>query len=351
VTFGPRRPDLPDTERVAPEFVKDLRARVSVSEVVGRRVKLRKAGKWWKGFSPFNKERTPSFCVNDTKRLWRDYSSGKGGDIFTFVMETEGATFREAVERVASIVGVRLPDHEIESTAASYKPRTCAAFAAGPRELDEGDRARQRMALGVWDTAIDLGGTLALSYLKRPRADGGRAVDVPEGVSGRVLRFHPRCPWRNDADELIRVPALIALCRDILTDEPRAISRRALTADGHKIGKPKSLGPVSGSAVKLSASEDISHGLHVGEGVETMLSAMMLGFSPAWALGGPGVRTFPVLDGIDALTIVVDHDRNGAGQAAASECFDRWTTAGGEVWCVVPEIEGDMNDLVAGGVR
>jgi putative DNA primase/helicase len=219
------------------------------------------------------------------------------------------------------------------------------------RKVDEAEQARQnnaqRLGLEVFKASIDLAGTIALSYLTRPKSEGGRAVDVPEGVSGRVLRFSPRCPWRSEANELVYVPALIGLFCDIHTDEPKAILRRALTADGRKVGKPRYLGPTAGCAIKLTANEDVCQSLHVGEGVETMLAAMMLGFAPAWALGGTGnLQAFPILVGVDALTIVVDHDRNGAGQVAASECFDRWTAAGREVWCVMPKDVGmDMNDV------
>ena len=95
--------------RFPPNFLDELRARLPVSEVVGRRVRLKKAGREWKGLSPFNKERTPSFTVNDQKGFFHDFSSGKHGDIFGFVMETEGVTFPEAVERLASMAGVTMP--------------------------------------------------------------------------------------------------------------------------------------------------------------------------------------------------------------------------------------------------
>ena len=87
--------------RFPPQFLDELRARLPVSEVVGRRVKLKRAGREFKGLSPFNQEKTPSFTVNDQKGFYHDFSSGKHGDIFGFVMETEGVTFPEAVERLA----------------------------------------------------------------------------------------------------------------------------------------------------------------------------------------------------------------------------------------------------------
>ena len=94
--------------RFTPQFLDELRARLPVSGVVGRRVKLRKAGREWKGLSPFNKEKTPSFTVNDEKGFYHDFSSNKHGSIFDFVMESEGVSFPEAVERLAQMAGIRV---------------------------------------------------------------------------------------------------------------------------------------------------------------------------------------------------------------------------------------------------
>src|SRR5215218_1995482 len=95
--------------RFPPSFLDELKARLPVSDVVGRRVKLKKAGREWKGLSPFNKEKTPSFFVNDHKMAWFDFSSGKNGNIFDFVMATEGLSFPETVERLAQQAGMPLP--------------------------------------------------------------------------------------------------------------------------------------------------------------------------------------------------------------------------------------------------
>jgi DNA primase len=72
-------------------------------------VKLKKAGREWKGLSPFQQEKSPSFTVNDQKGFYHDFSSGKHGDIISFLMETEGVAFTEAVERLAAMAGVPLP--------------------------------------------------------------------------------------------------------------------------------------------------------------------------------------------------------------------------------------------------
>ena len=110
--------------RFPPSFLDDLRSRLPVSEVVGRRVKLKKAGREWKGLSPFGKEKTPSFFVNDQKAAWFDFSSGKNGNIFDFVMQTEGVNFPEAVERLAAMAGVPLPRVTPEAEAREERRKT-----------------------------------------------------------------------------------------------------------------------------------------------------------------------------------------------------------------------------------
>jgi DNA primase len=110
--------------RFSPQFLDELRARLPVSEVVGRRVKLRKTGREWKGLSPFNKEKTPSFTVNDEKGFYHDFSSNKHGSIFDFVMETEGVSFPEAVERLAEMAGVPLPAYSPEAEAREERRKT-----------------------------------------------------------------------------------------------------------------------------------------------------------------------------------------------------------------------------------
>ena len=95
--------------RFSQEFLDEIRARVPVSEVVRGRVQLKKAGREWKGLSPFNPEKSPSFTVNDQKGFYHCFSSGKHGDQFRFLMETEGISFPEAVERLAGLAGLPLP--------------------------------------------------------------------------------------------------------------------------------------------------------------------------------------------------------------------------------------------------
>ena len=110
--------------RFTPQFLDELKARLPVSEVVGKRVKLVRSGREWKGLSPFNKEKTPSFFVNDQKQAWFDFSSGKNGSIFDFVMESEGVSFPEAVERLAQMAGVALPKASREDEVRDARRKT-----------------------------------------------------------------------------------------------------------------------------------------------------------------------------------------------------------------------------------
>ena len=86
----------------------EIRARLAVEDVVGQYIELKRAGRNFKGHSPWGTDRTPSFMVSPDKGIWHDFSSNKGGDIFTFVMEMEGCSFREALEKLAQQAGVEL---------------------------------------------------------------------------------------------------------------------------------------------------------------------------------------------------------------------------------------------------
>ncbi|MEM1381665.1 MAG: DNA primase [Pseudomonadota bacterium] len=92
-----------------PAFLNEIKSRLRASDVIGRHVSLKKAGREWRGLSPFNKERSPSFFVNDEKAAFFDFSSGQHGDIFKFLMLTQNRTFPEAVEELAAMAGLEVP--------------------------------------------------------------------------------------------------------------------------------------------------------------------------------------------------------------------------------------------------
>ena len=92
------------------DAVEEIKSRLSVEEVVGDYIELKRAGRNFKGLSPFSAEKTPSFMVSPEKQIWHDFSSGKGGNIFSFVMEMDGVDFKTALEILARKAGVDLSE-------------------------------------------------------------------------------------------------------------------------------------------------------------------------------------------------------------------------------------------------
>lgn len=207
---------------------------------------------------------------------------------------------------------------------------------------DEADEARRiARAATLWGEGRDPRGTLVEVYL------AGRSLDLPDEVAGEALRFHPACPWRDEATgATIRVPAMIAAMRCVLTDELRAIHRTRLDREGRKLGR-RMLGPSAGCAVKLDADDAVTGGLVVGEGIETCLAARQLGFAPAWAMGSAAaIGMLPVLAGVEAVTLLSETDDAGANERAVDACAARWHEAGREVVIITPARAGDMLDVL-----
>jgi hypothetical protein len=269
------------------------------------------------------------FAVSIRKQIFLCRGCGRSGDVVAMVQHIDGVNFKTAVQ-----------------TLAGTERKPVAPVAKPPRGLvkpteKESDQEKTARALRIWnDEASEVNDTLGEQYLRR------RGLDLPD--DDEALRFCYACPFNGT-----HYPALVALFRDIHSNEPRAIHRIAITSGGTLIAK-RMLGRVAGCAIKFDADNDIEQGLVIGEGIETCLAARMRGLKPCWALGSAGaIRSFPLLGGIDCLTILVDNDepdRNGrrAGPDAAAECSARWTAAGGrEVRRIVPRRTGhDMADLV-----
>lgn len=90
------------------DAVEEVKQRLAIEDVIGEYVELKRSGRNYKGLSPFNAEKSPSFVVSPEKQIWHDFSSGKGGNVFSFVMEVEGLDFRAALELLARKAGVDL---------------------------------------------------------------------------------------------------------------------------------------------------------------------------------------------------------------------------------------------------
>ena len=200
--------------------------------------------------------------------------------------------------------------------------------------------AKRQRALELWEHAKPLEGTIAERYLAETRRIDLAALPN----ASACLRFHPRCPFSFG----VRYPCLVALRRDAISDEPVSIHRIALTLDGQRIER-RMLG--RGGVVKLYPK---GQRLIVGEGIETTLAAATRIsrwgslLQPAWSAVDAGrLGSLPLIDGVERLVLLVDHDLNGAGQAAALRCAERWSQAGREVVRLTPKRPGfDFNDLV-----
>jgi putative DNA primase/helicase len=196
-----------------------------------------------------------------------------------------------------------------------------------PASTNDDDQRKRAAALVLWDEGVDPRGTRAERYL----AIRGLALDGD--VAGEVLRWHAR------------TNAMLALFRSIEMDEPRAISRTFLDRGARKLGR-KFFASVSGCAVKFDADESVLVGLYIGEGIETCLSARQLGLRPCWAVGSAdAVASFPVLAGIECLTLLAEHD--DASARAVERCAARWHAAGREIMLNEPIGGKDLNDALS----
>jgi hypothetical protein len=223
-----------------------------------------------------------------------------------------------------------------------------------PRDSNLGiSKGRSANPVRIFAEAVDIRNTPAWAYLIRRGIDVG---ELPGGIHD-ALRWHPLCPWGENGG---RHACMVALYTDAVTAEPRAIHRTAITPNGEKVDR-RALGPKAGCTIRLWSDDDVTSGLVVGEGIETTLAAATCishrgtSLRPAWATGdADNLTKLQVLPGIEALTILVDHDVKQTGQNAALKCSERWTRAGREVIrlvpAVAPDVKADFNDIVAGKV-
>ncbi|MEM9682797.1 MAG: DNA primase [Pseudomonadota bacterium] len=158
-----------------PSFLDEIRGRLSVSDICGKRVRLIKRGREFVGLSPFNHEKTPSFTVNDDKGFYHCFSSGKHGDIFSFVMETEGLSFPEAVKSLADEAGVAVPEQTPQAREREARRATlfdvteaaCAWFQLQLRSSAGAEGLEYFRGRGLDDTTIE---NFRLGYAPEGRA-------------------------------------------------------------------------------------------------------------------------------------------------------------------------------------
>lgn len=103
------------------DAVEEIKQRLAIEDVIGEYFELKRAGRNFRGLSPFGAEKTPSFMVSPEKQIWHDFSSGKGGNIFSFIMEMEGLDFKGALELLARKAGVELTQYRSSNYAKNTK--------------------------------------------------------------------------------------------------------------------------------------------------------------------------------------------------------------------------------------
>lgn len=196
-------------------------------------------------------------------------------------------------------------------------------------QIDVERLARQKTAAEIWAKSVPLAGTLAETYL----ASRGLSYD------GEALRFYPGAR------------TMVGLITDAITGEPIGVHRTFLDHIGRAVvmqdGRKKKLmkGAAAGGVVRLSADDEVTSGLGIAEGIET---ALAVPFRPVWACLSAGqLAQFPVLSGIEALTIFADNDASGTGQRDGFACAERWHAAGKEVEMrMLAEVGKDYADLM-----
>jgi phage/plasmid primase-like uncharacterized protein len=312
------------------EMIERARGVPIMDVVAASGIKLGRAGRELVGACPVCGG-TDRFSIHPTKNAFNCRVCKAGGhDAIALAMHLYGIDFRAAVE----ILTGAPPGYD------RRRPVRQARQATSTRESD--DSAMLGRAVDIWRAAVPIAGTDGAAYL----ASRGIAMDEVPDHGG--LRFHHACPYGRDGT----VPAVVARYSDIVTGMPRGIHRRAIVTG--TTPKTMSLGPVRGAAVRLWPDEDVTQGLVIGEGIETVLAAATriehrgTLLRPAWACSSAGnLEDFPVLPGIEALTILADADASGRGQEAAERCAERWADAGREVTILTPrDLGADMNDVV-----
>lgn len=267
--------------------------------------------------------------TGERRGLWYSHEAGVGGDLLDLIRIHHQLTTHEAVNTAMMLLGAageaqftNTPPIPSEWVNSSQNAKPDRAIQHSPPALP--DNAKSERALALWADARPLAGTLAEVYLEKR----GFPAAIADAVA--CLRFHSALQFR-EASSVVRLPGLVTLMRHPQTGLPCGVQRTPLRSDGskHPLGR-RMLG--NAGVAHVSPDEEVESGFFLVEGVEDALAARALGFKPVWAtMSAGGIKRFPVLAGVDALTIIADGDDNGHSVNAARACARRWLKAGREV--------------------
>jgi CHC2 zinc finger/Toprim domain len=304
---------------------------LGVAERLGAR--LKKAGGEWVGPCPRCGGRD-RFAINARKQIFNCRRCDTGGDTIGMVEHVTGSSFVEAVEFITGETAANTGE-DFECHRDDWKGEAAVAphdFVTGRIEAIVRELVPVRSSPGgLWlreVRAIDT--DLITNILERTDAIG----------------WHPSVLFREQSHPLDRklLGCIVGVMTDPVTATPTGAISRTYLHEALKVGKAKTLGLPVG-IVRLSADEDVLVGLHLAEGLETALAAMAKGFRPVWSTGSAGLMAaFPVLVGVEALTLFADNDLSGAGLRAANEVAARWRSAGRRAHVYLWEAIGDLND-------
>jgi putative DNA primase/helicase len=267
-----------------------------------------------------------SLAYDFERHLWHSFETEEGGDLFGLIcFANAGWNFSHALAWARTWLG--------HSTDPAVRRRPPPGRA---RALSE------QQALRLWREARPARGTPVETYL------ASRGLRLPD-ASEHALRFHPECP-RGEG----RLPAMLGLMSGIVTGRPLGVHRTFLSADGRAKAavEPNKmmLGRAKGAVLKLTPDEDVSLGLALTEGIEDALAVLADGVAPVWACLSAGtLMHFPLLGGIEALTICADNDT--PGREAADACAERWRAAGRQARVVAPPRQHKDFGAIAEGRR
>ena len=127
---------------ISPQFLDEIRNRLSLSDMIGRRIKVTRAGREFKACCPFHHEKTPSFTINDDKQFYHCFGCGAHGDVLKFVMEHDNLPFREAVEMLASEAGLQMPKEDPRAIEKAEKAKTLYDVMDGVAQWLQGQLAQ-----------------------------------------------------------------------------------------------------------------------------------------------------------------------------------------------------------------
>lgn len=308
-----------------------------VSYYRGQGFELKGRSLWRSERCPFHDDRHPSFRINTADGgFYCPGCDAKGGDVIDFHMVRFGLSFVDAVRDLGADDGQTRQNAPGSTIARAPAPKPQPK----PDRAAEADSERKRVQAGaIWRAALPIAGTPAAEYLfgrtgTLPPADCTDIRHMPDlrlfGFGGSAMIG--RISAANDAAVGIGLH-LTWLKRD---------------ADRWVRTERRYLGRKSGGVVRIWPDEAVTYSLAIAEGIETALAASRL-HSPVWAcLDAGNLAAFPVLNGIESLTIFADNDASGTGQRAAADCAERWMRAGRAVTVLMSDqVKNDIANEVA----